>query len=111
MYIKCPVCQVVMNRKLFAAGSGVVVDICRDHGAFFDTGELPRIIEYVMQGGLEKAARKEIDEQRAQAQREMHAARAAAAASAQMPAMGWSSHRHRHDAGHALVDLLSALFR
>jgi hypothetical protein len=38
----------------------------------------------------------------------MHAARAAAAASAQMPAMGWSS---RHDAGHALVDLLSALFR
>jgi hypothetical protein len=61
-----------------------------------------------MQGGLEKAARKEIDEQRAQAQREMHAARAAAAASAQMPAMGWSS---RHDAGHALVDLLSALFR
>jgi Zn-finger nucleic acid-binding protein len=108
MYIKCPVCRVVMNRKLFAAGSGVVVDICRDHGAFFDTGELPRIIEYVMQGGLEKAARKEIDEQRAQAQRDMHAARAAAAASAQMPAMGWSS---RHDAGHALVDLLSALFR
>src|SRR5436190_4875232 len=80
MYVKCPVCRVVMNRKLFATGSGVVVDVCRNHGAFFDTGELPRIIEYVMQGGLEKAARKEIDAERAAVKREQHAARVAAMA-------------------------------
>ena len=105
MYIKCPVCRVVMNRKLFAAGSGVVVDICKDHGAYFDTGELPRIIEYVMQGGLEKAARKEIDQQKAQAARELHHARAVAAATAHEV-------NQRHTArGSALVDLLHAIFR
>lgn len=105
MYIKCPVCKVVMNRKLFAAGSGVVVDICKDHGAYFDTGELPKIIEYVMAGGLEKAARKEIDQQKAQAARELHHARSVAAASAREVDM-------RHTArGSALVDLLHSIFR
>ena len=30
-----------MNRKLFAVGSGVVVDVCRAHGTFFDVGSFP----------------------------------------------------------------------
>ncbi|NVB81339.1 MAG: hypothetical protein HOV81_23285 [Kofleriaceae bacterium] len=66
MYVKCPVCTTMMNRKLFAMGAGVIVDVCRDHGTFFDTGELPRVIEFVMQGGLEKAEKKEIERRRAQ---------------------------------------------
>jgi len=105
MYIKCPVCKVVMNRKLFAAGSGVIVDLCKDHGAFFDTGELPRIIEYVMQGGLEKAAKNQIDRDKAQAQRELHAARAAAASSAGMHSIEQTKR------GSALRDLLWTIFR
>ncbi len=105
MYIKCPVCKVVMNRKLFATGSGVVVDVCKDHGAFFDMGELPRVIEYVMQGGLEKAARKDIDREKAAAEREKHAARAAAMEAARI-------HVHEDSRrGTALVDLLFAIFR
>jgi Zn-finger nucleic acid-binding protein len=105
MYIKCPACLVVMNRRLFAAGSGVVVDICREHGVFFDIGELPRIIDYVMQGGLEIAARKEIDREKAQAKRELHAARLGASNSARTHAL------EQQMRGSALVDLLASLFR
>lgn len=74
LYIKCPTCTKLMNRRQFALGAGIVVDVCRDHGTFFDAGELPRIIEFVMQGGLEKAERIEIDRLRTQAKREMEAA-------------------------------------
>jgi Zn-finger nucleic acid-binding protein len=58
MYVKCPTCSGTMNRKLFSAGSGVVIDVCRQHGTFFDAGELPTIIDFVMKGGLAKAGRK-----------------------------------------------------
>ncbi|MDQ3371046.1 MAG: zf-TFIIB domain-containing protein [Myxococcota bacterium] len=105
MYIKCPICRVVMNRKLFAAGSGVVIDVCKSHGTFFDTGELPRIIEYVMQGGLEKAAAQRIDRDRAQAQREQHAARAASAEVAHGRGATQTAQ------GTAFVDLLLSIFR
>ncbi|MDQ3335521.1 MAG: zf-TFIIB domain-containing protein [Myxococcota bacterium] len=104
MYIKCPVCRVVMNRKLFAAGSGVVIDVCKNHGCFFDTGELPRIIEYVMEGGLEKAQRKEIDQEKAQVAREKFAARAAAAENAR-------AYAQQQTRGTAFVDLLLSIFR
>jgi Zn-finger nucleic acid-binding protein len=94
----------VMNRKLFAAGSGVVIDVCKDHGVFFDTGEMPRIIEYVMEGGLEKSARKEIDQEKAQVARERYAARAAASENSR-------AYAHSQTRGTAFVDLLLAIFR
>ena len=77
MYLKCPLCSTVMNRKLFAAGSGVIIDVCRTHGTFFDAGELPLIIDFVMNGGLDHAQKKEIERMREAARREsqqMHAA-------------------------------------
>jgi Zn-finger nucleic acid-binding protein len=55
--VMCPTCGTSMNRKLFASGSGVVVDVCRSHGTFFDAGELPAIIDFVMAGGLAKSRR------------------------------------------------------
>jgi Zn-finger nucleic acid-binding protein len=107
MYLKCPVCTVVMNRRLFAAGSGVIVDVCRTHGTFFDAGELPAVIEFVMQGGLEAAEKKKIEELRAQAHREREAAGHASMQMAQVSYHGDGASR----AGNALVDLLSLLFR
>lgn len=77
MYIKCPTCSTLMNRKLFATGAGVVVDVCRTHGTFFDAGELPAIIDFVRAGGLVKAARK--DAQRERERERYEAARRAAA--------------------------------
>ncbi len=78
MYIKCPTCSTIMNRKLFATGSGVVVDVCKQHGTFFDAGELPAIIEFAQHGGLTKAAKKDAERQKEQARREA-AARARSA--------------------------------
>lgn len=57
MYVKCPRCRSVMNRRLFATGTGVIVDVCRAHGTFFDRGELPAILELVHAGGFRLAAR------------------------------------------------------
>jgi Zn-finger nucleic acid-binding protein len=44
-YLRCPRCQAMMNRRLLVRGSSVVVDICRDHGVWFDAHELRRAAE------------------------------------------------------------------
>jgi Zn-finger nucleic acid-binding protein len=100
MYIKCPTCSTMMNRKLFATGSGVVVDVCKPHGTFFDAGELTTIIEFVRRGGLEAAAKK--DAQR-KAERDKHDKAHAAEVHA-MPAT-------TNERGSAFVELLLSLFR
>jgi Zn-finger nucleic acid-binding protein len=105
MYLPCPVCRVMMNRRLFAAGTGVVVDVCRSHGTFFDPGELPVVIEFVMDGGLDRAQRKELEELRDTARRERAQARDAALAAARSPPSSSSS----GDVVTALVDLLATL--
>ncbi len=64
-YRRCPVCARHMNRSNYARGSGVVIDLCRDHGSFFDRGELARIFRFIEEGGLEKAARRDGEDRRA----------------------------------------------
>ncbi len=46
-YLPCARCGVAMQRKNFDGGSGVIVDICAEHGVFLDPGELRQIVEYV----------------------------------------------------------------
>jgi Zn-finger nucleic acid-binding protein len=55
VYLRCPSCKEHMNRKNFGGSSGVVIDTCANHGIWFDTGELPRVLAFVEQGGLERA--------------------------------------------------------
>ncbi len=50
-YIRCPVCLSFMNRSNFAYRSGVIVDICRDHGIWLDAGEILQLIEWKKAGG------------------------------------------------------------
>jgi len=69
VYVKCPDCSTLMNRRAFARGAGVVVDVCRQHGTWFDAGELPRVIEFAMDGGLERAAADEAEQRRQEARR------------------------------------------
>lgn len=54
-YRPCPSCNALMNRKNFGGTSGIVVDVCRLHGTYFDAGELPRVLEFVRRGGLVRA--------------------------------------------------------
>ncbi len=55
VYLRCPVCEVVMNRVLFAKGSGIIVDVCRHHGTWFDWSELSSVLSFVIQGGLHQS--------------------------------------------------------
>ena len=50
-YIPCPVCSELMNRQLLGAKSGVIADICHDHGIFFEPGEIRQLIEWKRAGG------------------------------------------------------------
>lgn len=65
-YVPCPDCKNLMNRNNFARVSGVIVDICKLHGVWCDAEELPRIIEFIRQGGLDFARKKEIEQLEAQ---------------------------------------------
>jgi Zn-finger nucleic acid-binding protein len=42
-YIRCPHCDMVMNRQNWEQRSGVVVDWCLTHGIWLDGGELQRM--------------------------------------------------------------------
>ena len=48
-----------MNRVNFASGAKVILDICRDHGTFFDRDELHRVVTFIQAGGLERARARE----------------------------------------------------
>jgi len=58
-YVPCPECEQLMNRINFARCSGVVVDVCKGHGTWFDREELSRIVEFIRGGGLDAARSKE----------------------------------------------------
>jgi Zn-finger nucleic acid-binding protein len=72
-YIPCPACSTLMNRKNFGEMSGVIVDICRQHGTWFDLGELPRVLAFVAAGGLERS-RQRAEEEDARSKRAAHVA-------------------------------------
>ncbi|HEY6227224.1 MAG TPA: zf-TFIIB domain-containing protein, partial [Verrucomicrobiae bacterium] len=50
-YIRCPECNELMQRMNFAGSSGVVIDLCPQHGTWFDNKELQRIIDFIRSGG------------------------------------------------------------
>ena len=58
-YAPCPQCGQLMNRINFARCSGVIVDICKGHGTWFDRNELSGIIQFIRRGGLDVARQKE----------------------------------------------------
>ncbi len=75
-YVPCPECSQLMNRMNFARCSGVIVDVCKKHGTWFDRDELTRIVEFIGDGGLNASRAKEkieIAEQREQLRQEQRA--------------------------------------
>ncbi len=58
IYKKCPVCKKEMIRKNYRSVSGVIVDICKEHGVWLDGGELKQLIEWKKAGGDLKAKEK-----------------------------------------------------
>lgn len=68
-YVPCPDCGKIMNRENFGRRSGVIVDVCRAHGTWFDADELPRVVEYVRRGGLEESHRRDMEQMKGEARR------------------------------------------
>jgi Zn-finger nucleic acid-binding protein len=58
-YVPCPQCCQLMNRINFARCSGVIVDVCKGHGTWFDHDELSGIVQFIRGGGLEVSRQKE----------------------------------------------------
>jgi len=86
-YRRCPACHELMNRVNFARCSGVVVDICRAHGTWFDRNELQQIVLFVRAGGLDRARGRQKEELAAEARR-LEAARSASSGSGTFEARG-----------------------
>lgn len=59
-YRPCARCGELMNRVNFARASGVIADVCKAHGSWFDLDELADIAAFVRAGGLEKARKSEL---------------------------------------------------
>ena len=76
-YRPCPACHQRMNRVNYARRSGVVLDVCKDHGIWFDQDELRRVLAFISEGGLDRARELELEELKeakraAQAPKELH---------------------------------------
>jgi Zn-finger nucleic acid-binding protein len=67
VYRPCPGCEALMNRRNFGGTSGIIVDICARHGTWFERGELPGVLSYVEDGGLERAQQLEAEARRRRA--------------------------------------------
>lgn len=92
-YVPCPVCEALMHRMNFAKCSGVIIDVCKGHGSWFDRDELRHIVEFIHAGGLDQAREKEKREAEA-AMRRLETARREAAMD-----QAWQGGRYRRGYG------------
>src|SRR4051812_31374829 len=103
-YRPCVRCGKMMNRLNFAKLSGTIVDVCRGHGTFLDSGELHAIVTFIHDGGLERARQHELEGLK-DAKRQLDAAKSS-------PRRSRQSTEIRSDQWDALSlsDLTAALF-
>jgi len=50
----CPVCKEIMSVINYKKNSGILLDICEEHGVWLDGGELQQIIDWYAVGGAKK---------------------------------------------------------
>ena len=61
-YRPCPQCGKLMNRTNYGRISGVVLDVCKEHGLWFDRDELRQVLAFIEGGGLEKSRLRQAQE-------------------------------------------------
>lgn len=114
-YVPCPDCRKLMTRRQFSRSAKVVLDVCRDHGTWFDRDELSRIVAFIRDGGLDadrKRERDDIRSERADVARERAKADTRALMNAPVP-MGLGGPKELGsvvDLGATLVKFLGKLF-
>ena len=112
-YIRCPVCRKTMNRQAFGRVSGVIVDVCKADGMWFDAGELAEVIRFVEQGGLAVARAREMEdlaERERKSRSEMAIAESSAffASHTGSTVRGWGS---SSSSSNVFADLLQAIVK
>lgn len=107
-YVPCPDCKQLMNRNNFARSSGVIIDVCKNHGVWFDFDELPRIIEFIHEGGMDRARNRErmqLDEDRRQLEQKIYIASLDNRASRTRQSHSWDS-----DTVRSIRDFVNLIF-
>lgn len=64
IYRACPRCANRMNRQNYGQRSGVVLDLCKRHGVWFDAHELERLLAWIRRGGLAFEEQRRAEEER-----------------------------------------------
>ncbi len=54
-YLPCPVCHGLMVPQNFAHRSGIIINLCKSHGVWFDGEKLQLILDWIRSGGLAAA--------------------------------------------------------
>jgi len=62
-YVPCPMCAKIMNRQNFGRRSGVIVDVCKGHGVWFEDNELHAALAFIDSGGFERARQEDVKQQ------------------------------------------------
>jgi Zn-finger nucleic acid-binding protein len=92
-YLPCPACRELMHRVNFAEQSGVIVDLCKDHGVWFEREELRKIVEFIRAGGMtevREAQLQRLEHERQRLERERREATAQSARRADAAIWGTS---------------------
>lgn len=106
-YRNCVVCGQMMHRRNYGRKSGVIIDVCRDHGVWFDADELPGILAWIRSGGLAEANQRRA----ADALREERLKRATQS-SGRSPGLGpMGGEPQRADLADVLLEIGSWIFR
>ena len=50
-YKGCPVCAEVMIRRAYGTVSGVIIDLCSDHGSWVDESQFAALADFICRGG------------------------------------------------------------
>ena len=109
-YRNCPVCACHMQRRNYGRLSGVIIDLCREHGVWFDADELPRILAWIRQGGLDEARRMRAAES-AEAERRERLMRAGDKTTQSQTTLGDLNDDRQHDSmQEVVIEVLTRLF-
>lgn len=106
-YRSCPDCGVILNRRNFGLRSGVIVDVCRTHGVWFDADELTSVLAFVASGGMKVQREREL----ADAKKELARRRAEALGEQAKLGGSYGHDGFAVDSAAALLEAIVELFR
>ena len=107
LYIPCPDCRALMNRQNFGRVSGVIIEICKPHGFWFDRDQFSAALRFVMSGGLEESKRRAIQDLNEELERKRGQQVSAFIPLAERPTLGMNFTAF----GNTLLDALGHLLR